>query len=477
MNMLEVDVAIIGAGSAGLNARREVEKAGLRPLMIEHGPYGTTCARVGCMPSKLLIAAADAAHEVAGAGTFGVEVGDWRVNDDAVMQRVRAERDRFAGFVVEDVEALPEEQRLKGSARFIGPTTLTVDDHTEVRAQSVVIATGSSPVVPPPYDAIREHVLINDDVFELESLPASLAVVGTGIIGLELGQALQRLGAETTFFSPFEDLGPFTDPEVKRVTREILGRELRLEMGSTMHSAEKVDGGIRLAWLDAQGRECERVFEAVLVAAGRSPNLRGLGLENTGLELNEGGFPGWDPRTTQAGDAPIFLAGDVSGHRPLLHEASDEGRIAGANAARYPDLTAHVRRVPLAVAFTDPNMAMVGRSWDSLDLDAVEIGEVSFSNQGRARVMGKNAGLLRLYGDKNCCTLIGAEYIGPRAEHIAHLLAWSVQQGMTVTRMLQMPFYHPVIEEGLRTGLRDLANKLRVTGQCRGEDLATAPGS
>jgi dihydrolipoamide dehydrogenase len=107
----------------------------------------------------------------------------------------------------------------------------------------------------------------------------------------------------------------------------------------------------------------------------------------------------------------------------------------------------------------------------------VEIGEVSFANQGRARVMGKNAGLLRLYGDKSCCTLIGAEYIGPRAEHIAHLLAWSVQQGMTVTRMLQMPFYHPVIEEGLRTGLRDLANKLRVTGQCRGEDLATAPGS
>ena len=477
MNILDVDVAIIGAGSAGLNARREVEKAGLRPLMIERGPHGTTCARVGCMPSKLLIAAADAAHEVAGAGTFGVEVGYWRVNGEAVMQRVRAERDRFVGFVVEDVEALPEEHRLTGSARFIGPTTLRVDDQTEVRARAVVIASGSRPIIPPPYDAIREHVLINDDVFELESLPTSLAVVGTGIIGLELGQALQRLGVNTTFFSPFEDLGPFTDPEVKRVTREILGAELDLELGSTMHAADKAEEGLRLSWTDAAGAGHERVFEAVLVAAGRRPNLDGLGLENTGLELDERGIPAWDPRTTQAGDAPIFIAGDVSGHRPLLHEASDEGRIAGANAARYPDLTAHVRRVPLAVAFTDPNMAMVGSSWDSLDLDAVEIGEVSFANQGRARVMGKNAGLLRLYGDKRCCTLIGAEYIGPRAEHIAHLLAWSVQQGMTVTRLLQMPFYHPVIEEGLRTGLRDLANKLRVTGQCRGEDLATAPGA
>lgn len=476
MQHRKVDVAIIGAGSAGMNARREVEKAGQHPLMIESGPYGTTCARVGCMPSKLLIAASDVAHEVATAGRFGIEVDDWRVDGPAVMDRVRTERDRFAGFVVEDVEALPEEQRLRGHARFTGPTTLRVDDHTEVEARAVVIAAGSSPIVPPPYDAIREHVMINDDVFELERIPVSLAVVGTGIIGLELGQALQRLGARTTFFSPFDDLGPFTDPEIKRVTRDILEQRLDLQLNSTVHRAEKVDDGIRLAWIDASGEEREAVYERVLVAAGRRPDVAGLALENSGLELDERGMPSWDPTTTQAGDAPIFMAGDVSGHRPLLHEASDEGRIAGANAARYPDLAAHVRRVPLAVAFTDPNMAMVGRSFADLDRDRVEIGEVSFANQGRSRVMGKNAGLLRLYGDKQCCTLIGAEFIGPRAEHLSHLLAWSVQQGMPVNRMLQMPFYHPVIEEGLRTGLRDLAGKLRVTGQCRSEDLAMAAG-
>lgn len=476
MNIREVDVAIIGAGSAGLNARREVEKAGLMPLMIESGPYGTTCARVGCMPSKLLIAASDVAHEVAAAGRFGIEVDRWRVNDDAVMTRVRAERDRFAGFVVEDTEALPAEQRLKGRARFVGPTTLQVDDHTEVRAKAVVVATGSAPIIPPPYDAIRDHVLINDDVFELERIPESLAVVGTGIIGLELGQALQRLGARTTFFSPFEDLGPFTDPEIKRETRAILEAELDLQLGSSVTVAEKTEDGIRLAWTDASGAAREGVFEAVLVAAGRRPQLAGLGLETTGLKLDERGIPPWDPATTQAGDAPIFIAGDVSGHRPLLHEASDEGRIAGANAARFPEVDVHVRRAPLAVAFTDPNMAMVGVPYAQLDLDQVEIGEVSFSNQGRARVMGKNQGLLRLYGDRRRCTLIGAEFIGPRAEHIAHLLAWAVQEDMPITRMLRMPFYHPVIEEGLRTGLRDLAAKLRVRGQCRNEDFAIAAG-
>ncbi len=476
MHKREVDVAIIGAGSAGLNARRAVEKAGRRPLMIEGGPYGTTCARVGCMPSKLLIAASEAAHNVEHAGRFGVVVDAWKVDAGAVMQRVRAERDRFVGFVVEDTEDLPAEQRLRGHARFTGPTTLRVDDHTEVHADAVVVAAGSTPVIPPPYDAIRDHVMVNDDVFELDDIPRSLAVVGTGIIGLELGQALQRLGAETTFFSPFDDLGPFTDPEIKRVTREVLDEELDLQLRSTMHSAEVVDGGIALAWTDAGGERHRRVFEKVLVAAGRRPNLQGLDLEQAGLTLDDRGFPDWDATTTQAGDSAVFLAGDVSGHRPLLHEASDEGRIAGANAARFPDISAHVRRTPLAVAFTDPNMAMVGQAWKDLDPDRIAVGEVSFANQGRSRVMGMNRGLLRVYGDRHCNVLVGAEFIGPRAEHLAHLLAWSVQQGMTVTRALQMPFYHPVIEEGLRTALRDLAAKLRVTRQCRDEDMARSPG-
>ncbi len=477
MEIREVDVAIIGAGTAGLNARREVEKAGKRPLMIEAGQYGTTCARVGCMPSKLLIAAADAAHHVAHADQFGIDVDDWRVDAGRVFERVRAERDRFVGFVVSDTEEIPEDQRLMGRAVFTGRTTLVVDDKIEVRARAVVVASGSAPFIPPPYDTIADHVLVNDDIFELDDVPASLAVVGTGIIGLELGQALQRLGSEVSFFSPFEDIGPFTDPEVRRVTRDVLSQELDLQVGTDMLSAEPVDGGIRLRWRDKDGGEQERVFAQVLVAAGRRANYAGLGLEQTGLELDQRGFPAWDARTAQAGDAPVFFAGDVSGHRPLLHEASDEGRIAGANAARYPEVTAHVRRTAIAVAFTEPNMAMVGKSWSQLEPDRIAVGEVSFANQGRSRVMGINQGLLRIYADKETCTLVGAEMLGPRAEHIAHLLAWSIQQQMPVTRALQMPFYHPVIEEGLRTALRDLACKLRLTGACRGEDLATAPGN
>lgn len=140
-----VDVAIIGAGSAGLNARREVEKAGGNWVLIESGDYGTTCARVGCMPSKLLIAAADAAHNIVEAEKFGIKVKEVTIDEPAVLNRVRNERDRFVGFVVEDTEALPEERRVIGHAKFTGPTTLQVDDHTRIEAKSIVIASGSSP--------------------------------------------------------------------------------------------------------------------------------------------------------------------------------------------------------------------------------------------------------------------------------------------------------------------------------------------
>jgi dihydrolipoamide dehydrogenase len=135
MQTRQVDVAIIGAGSAGLNARREVVRRGGRPLLIESGPYGTTCARVGCMPSKLLIAAAEVAHEIGRAELFGLRIADgWRIDGRAVMARVRLERDRFAGFVVRQTESYPEAERLRGHARFVGPTTLQVDNHTRVEA-------------------------------------------------------------------------------------------------------------------------------------------------------------------------------------------------------------------------------------------------------------------------------------------------------------------------------------------------------
>src|SRR5690606_34898098 len=249
----------------------------------------------------------------------------------------------FVAGAVADTERFPAERRLMGHARFIGPTTVRVGEALVLDAKTIVIATGSSPVVPPVFDAVRARVRTSDEIFELSRVPASLAVVGTGIIGLELGQALRRLGAEVTFLDLSEKVGPLTDPALQRYVRTQLQRTMKLELGVKVTSAAPAGAGVRLGWKSPEGEERDGEFEEVLVAAGRRPNLADLDIARTGLPRADGGMPPWDPQTAQCGDSPIFLAGDVSGQAPLLHEAIDEGRIAGENAARFPDTLRHLR--------------------------------------------------------------------------------------------------------------------------------------
>lgn len=461
MNQLDTDVVIIGAGTAGLNARRAVEGQGKRWIMLESGHYGTTCARVGCMPSKLLIAAADAVHHAQHADVFGVRIARSAIVVDgpAVMQRVQRERDRFVGFITDANARLDPERSLRGHARFVGPTTLEVDDHTRITTRATVIATGSTPIVPIELQALLgDRVLTNDHVFELADVPRSVCVIGTGVIGLELGQALHRLGARVVFLSRKGSLSGLTDPDVRHKAHDILAAELDMRCDVKLVGATRTEGGVRVDW-ECDGNPQSDTFEYVLAATGRRPNLGALGLETTGLACDAKGTPLHDMQTMQCGELPIFIAGDVGVHRAVLHEAADEGRIAGHNAALWPDVAHHARRAALAVTFTDPNIAMVGMRFADLTPEHV-IGEVSFDDQGRSRVMAKNAGLMRLYAHKPDRRLVGAEMVGPRMEHLAHLIAWSVQSGLTVDDCLAMPFYHPVVEEGLRTGLQDLRKHL-----------------
>jgi dihydrolipoamide dehydrogenase len=463
MNQLKVDVAIIGTGTAGMAAYRAASAQGKRVLLIESGAYGTTCARVGCMPSKLLIAASEAAHMLAAAPQFGVHPGAVRVDGKAVMARVRSERDRFVGFVIDTVENFPEHDKLRGHARFIGPQTLQVDQHTEVQAERIVIATGSSPVMPPELEQGGPGVIVSDDVFDWFDLPKSVAVIGTGVIGLELGQALGRLGVRVSVYARGASVAQLSDPEVLHVATKVLSAHLDLRFQHTVVGAAQDGAEVLLTTRDADGTLHSERFERVLVAAGRRPNLDQIGIEHSGLELDQRGIPLFDPLTMQCGTSPVFIAGDVDNHRAVLPEAADEGKIAGNNAARYPDVRPGLRRTPLTIAFTEPQVATLGSSYRALCASGkpkFAVGQVSFANQGRSRVMLQNHGLLRVYAEYGSGRFLGAEMIGPRAEHLGHLLAWACQARMTVEQMLDMPFYHPVIEEGVRTALRDLASAL-----------------
>ncbi len=461
-SVLKVDVAIIGAGTAGLAAYRAARAAGARAVLVEGGVYGTTCARVGCMPSKLLIAAGEAAHAIERAPAFGVHAeGKVRIDGREVMARVKRERDRFVGFVLDAVERIPAADRIRGYASFIDRNTLEVANGPRIEARAIVIATGSRPTFPPILGDLGDRLVVNDDVFDWETLPRSVAVFGPGVIGLELGQALARLGVRVVILGRGGRLGPITDPAVHRAALQAFGQELDLDPDAHVSRVERIGDEVEVDFIGLDGKKHSQRFDYVLAATGRMPNVGKLAIENAGLELDARGVPVFDPGTLQSGDTSVFIAGDAANFAPLLHEAADEGRIAGGNAATFPKVERGLRRAPLGIVFTDPQIAVVGGGFASLKSHALAAGEVSFEDQGRSRVMLRNRGHLRVYADPQSGRFLGAEMVGPDAEHIGHLLAWALQAQFTIEQMLEMPFYHPVVEEGLRTALRDLLARMR----------------
>ncbi len=487
MQQREADIAIIGAGTAGLSAWYAAQKHSDSVVLIEGGEYGTTCARVGCMPSKLMIAAAEAAHQARDAGGFGIRVTGVEVDGAAVMARVKSKRDGFVGSVLESMQRIPEQDRLRGHARFEGPHTLMVGDHTRVTARTVVIATGSRPTWPGMFDAAGDRLVTNDDVFDWDDLPESVAVFGPGVIGLELGQALHRLGVRLRVFGVGGALGPFKDAAVRNNAEVTFNEEFYADPDARVESIERDGDAVVVTFVERDsGRTLTERFDYLLAATGRRPNVDRLGLEHVGLSLDDKGVPHFNRFTLQcrnADDGPshVFIAGDANQELPLLHEATSEGRIAGDNAGRFPELRAGRRNVPLAIVFTEPQMATVGDGYAELEkrlggCDCLAVGEASFEDQGRAVVIRRNRGMMRLYGEHGSGQFLGAELFGPRVEHMAHLLAWALEQKLSVGQMLAMPWYHPVLEEGLRSGLRDLNASLQLGPAITERCMECGPG-
>ena len=457
----QFDVAIVGAGTAGLAALRDIRQKTDDFVLVNAPPYGTTCARVGCMPSKALIASANAFHARTRLHEFGIR-GSGHLSADipAIMSRVRALRDHFVAGVLKTTEDLGS-RSIEGHARLDGPNRLIVGSRV-IEARRIVLATGSSPIVPKPWRALGDRILTTDTLFEQEDLPSRIGVIGLGAIGVEMAQALARLGIEVHGFDGASHIAGVTDEKVAETVRTLLGQEFAIHLDAKVELSE-VDDGIEIRW----GGD-RIVVDRVLAAVGRRPNIEGLGLETLGVPLDDKGMPDVDPETMQIGGTAVLLAGDVNGINPILHESADDGHIAAMNAASVEPVRL-TRRTPLGIVFCDPQVAAVGMRASELDHDRCLVGEVDFSAQGRARIMQENLGLLRLYAARDGGRLLGAEMAAPSGEHLAHLLALAIGRKLTVHDMLQMPFYHPTLEEGLRSALRQIARKLP---PCRASDLA-----
>ena len=452
----QVEVAIIGAGTAGLNVMGRVRRAGKSFVLINGGYTGTTCARVGCMPSKALIQVADDYYRRKVFPRFGIEGSEALKPDLAhVMEYVREVRDTLVDRVLGgSIDTLDDDTFIDGYAEFVDANTLKVNDIT-VKADNIVIATGSTPIVPEPWKAFGDRIMTTDDFFEQETLPESVAVIGLGVIGLELGQAMARLGVKVTGVDMTDILSGLSDPDINQQAREIIGKEFELWQGVPAE-LEEADGKIRV-----RAGDKEVIVDKVLAAMGRRPNLDRLKLENLGAPLDQYGVPEYDHATQRIGDTSVFIVGDADNEKPILHEAADDGKIAAFNILAG-ESTPFRRKTPLAITFTDPNIIQVGQCWNNLDQGNIIVGQIPMGPVGRALTKAKNRGLLKVYVEKNSGKLLGGAMIGVCGENIAHLLAWSVQQEKTVVDLLRMPFYHPVMEEALQGALRNALGQLEI---------------
>jgi len=281
-----------------------------------------------------------------------------------------------------------------------------------------------------------------------------MAVIGLGVIGLELGQALKRMGLEVTGFDMQERIGGIVDDAINAAAIETLGKEIPLVLGQEVKLSEATDGKIQVSTGDTTV-----VVDKVLASLGRRPNTDSLNLAAAGIQVDARGIPVYDPHTMQIGDSHMFIAGDVTGELAILHEAGVEGRIAGYNAMQ-DQVRAFKRKTPLSIIFSDPNIVSVGASLAELDPDSIVIGEMPLPPVGRALIMGKNKGLIRVYGEKSTGRILGACMASIKGENLGHLLCWCIEMGLTVDQILRMPFYHPVLEEALQAALYNLRSQL-----------------
>jgi dihydrolipoamide dehydrogenase len=460
--MKNLDVAIVGAGTAGLFAAASVSRKTENFLLFEGGPLGTTCARVGCMPSKGFIHAANAVFASRDPRVPGVPVRpDLPVDTGKLLGHVRALRDGLASGVAARVEKRFSEKLVRENVSFAGPMTLSGPSGTYA-CKAIVLATGSEPQVPPGFSLEPATIVTTDGFFELRQIPAGVLVVGMGPVGIELGQALARLGASVTAVEMTASSAGISDPGIEAFFKKILESEKNLSCRFRT-SARLVNAGKRprvvLENLETGTKE-EGRWDLILLVSGRRPRVAGLHLENSGLATDGRGFPVIDPKTLRCKDMDVFFAGDASGLRPFYHDAQEQGVLAGKNASDPKNPSGLVSRIPLTIVFTRPNVAAVGTRFSNLEPGGFVTGEADFDTSGRGILECGKKGLLHIFVDKKTGKIAGAEMAAEAGEHISHLLAAIIHAGLDVEGALSIPYYHPTYEEGVQGALQDAKRKL-----------------
>lgn len=457
MSEFDYDVVVIGCGTAGSRAARVAGQAGARVLAVDSAEeLGGLCILRGCMPTKTLLETAHRLHEIRDAERFGIVAAPPSLDFAAHMARMRALVKRFQRAKVGGVERAPHQLR-RGVARFVDAHTVEIDGDP-VRARAFVIASGS--VVRPLPIAVDEGapVVDSDGMFLLEEPPETAVVLGAGAVGMEFAQWLARIGSRVTLINRSPILSRI-DPELGKELHAALAEELEVCVPAVLQRIELVEGkAVVHAFSDGASRTY--TADLVLNALGRMPSYEGLGLQELGAH------PELPVAPTQASSLPhVFVAGDATGRRMILHEANLEGEVAGRNAARIAGvLDGELERYdatipPVDVIFSDPPFASVGRSQQTCEREGIphRTAIKRFPEQGRGIVMGAQHGALKLIAEPDGGKVLGCQIVGPRADDLIHLPATIMSLGASVRDMHRVPWYHPTLAEAFIEVTRELS--------------------
>jgi dihydrolipoamide dehydrogenase len=449
-----VDLLVIGAGPGGYVAALRAAELGREVVVVERGGDeggpGGVCLHVGCIPSKALIELAHARQRTDAMAVAGLRIGASSVDLAAFQQWKSSIVDRLAS----GVERLFERhgvRTIEGTARFAGRDRVAVTTpHGNVRFLEfgqAIVATGSRPIVLPELPFDGERVLSSTGALALDAVPASLVIVGAGYVGLELGIAFAKLGAEVVVIEALERILPsidesLTGPVVRRLGE--LGIELR--RGSRVVRLE--DKGVVV-----EGPDGERILPAdrVIVAVGRAPNTDDLGLQAAELEIDERGLIAVDER--RMATPRIAAIGDVTAGPSLAHKASAEAKVAAEAVCGRP-ASFEPMAIPV-MAFTDPEIASAGLTETEAregGLD-VEVARSNFAANGRAATLGEPAGFIRTVVDRSADRIVGVHVVGPHASELIAEGTLAVEMVASPEDVLGTIHAHPTLSEGLPAAL------------------------
>ena len=445
-------VAVLGAGPGGYPAAFLAAERGLDVTLIDTAPNpGGVCLYDGCIPSKALLHVARLIREAEAAQGWGVRFGEPQIDLDALRDWKDAAIRRLTG----GLGLLRRQRRVRytqGYGRVRSPVSLNVEragEVTEIAFDALVLATGSSPAVPPPLRLNSERVMDSTQALQLPDIPASLLVVGGGYIGLELGTVYAALGSKVTVVELLPELLSGVDRELVAVLERRLRGELHaIHLETAVTAIEEVGEGIRATMRGPDGLERTETYDRLLVATGRRPNSAGLGLENTGARLDERGFIETD-RQRRTADPNIFAVGDVAGEPMLAHKASHEAAVAIDAICDEP--TAFQPLAVPAVVFTDPEIAWCGLSESeaaALDLDATTV-SFPWTALGRAGANDRTDGLTRLVIERGSERVLGVRIVGPGAGELIGEGVLAVELGARASDLGESIHAHPTLSESL----------------------------